>query len=94
MLLETLERNASKVRGSPCMEVAMRALLRLLKKHCLLEHVLGLAEIPQANPTSRKRCFGAKATRSRNDKAMRANSSQEDRGEVGVWLARENVQSC
>src|SRR5713101_4452496 len=37
-------------------------------------------------PTRRKRCCGPSSTRSRSDKAMLVNSSQEDGGDPGVWL--------
>ncbi len=65
------------MRCSPCMEVAMLALLPLLKKHCLLGHVLGFAEIAQANPHEPKTLLW-----------RQGHSLPQRQGDAGQFLAR------
>jgi len=60
----------------------MRALLRLLKKHCLLGHVLGLAEIPQANPHEPKTLLWSQG-----------HSLPQRQGDAGQFRARGQRQS-
>src|SRR6202161_410321 len=44
-------------------------------------------------PTKRKRCPGPREIRSRSDRAMAVNSSQDDGGVVGVWLRERMLNS-
>src|ERR1700733_5689212 len=46
----------------------------------------GSRKLLSPTPTRRNRCLGFVVTRSRSDRAILVNSSQEEGGEPGVWL--------